>query len=303
MRLERTEPPEAGRFSGGPVSPRAGATLTKVMNEHEDLLSRLRAMGRRPVDSELAGRHLAAMAGAADGPVAVARPHGHRLKIVAAFTVGLLVGTTGLATAGALPNGAQEVAHHALGAVGVSVPHGDRYQGPECGGPVKNHGQYVRSQPKGSRAQAAASRCGKPLQAGQDGADDSGGRTAGPAAGCQGPPPWAGKGKPDQAAKDARKKACGDAADDNGDDQKGPAAPSAGTPGPAVETPTTAATTTTTTAPTQSPSTTATTATTTTTSTTAPGPGSHNDPTTTTATPGSGGSSTTVTSAASGLGS
>jgi RNA polymerase sigma-70 factor (ECF subfamily) len=36
----------------------------------------------------------------------------HRLRIVAAFAVGLVVGTSGLATAGALPDGAQEVAQH-----------------------------------------------------------------------------------------------------------------------------------------------------------------------------------------------
>src|SRR5207249_3594816 len=122
--------------------------------------------------------------------------------------------------AGALPNGAQEAAHHALGVVGVTVPHGDRYQGPECGGTVKNHGQYVRSQPKGQRAEAAASRCGKPVQAGQGGSDSSGDGAATPGAGCQGPPPWAGKGKPDQAAKEARKKACGNA---DGDDNEGKA--------------------------------------------------------------------------------
>src|SRR5205823_13524392 len=157
------------------------------------------------------------MAGAADDATAVIGPRRHRLKIVAAFTVGLMAGTTGLASAGALPNGAQEVAHHALGAVGVNVPHGDRYQGPECGGTVKNHGQYVRSQPKGNRAQAAASRCGKPLQAGEDGSDGAGGKTGGSAGGRPGPPPWAGEGKPDRAAKAARQKACGDAADHPGE--------------------------------------------------------------------------------------
>ena len=284
------------------------------MNEHEDLIARLRALGRKPVDAELAGRHLAAMAGVPDGPTPVARPGRHRLRIVAAFAAGLLAGTTGLATAGALPNGAQEVAHHALGAVGVNVPHGDRYQGPECGGPVKNHGQYVRSQPKGNRAQAAASRCGKPLQAGQGGADDADGGTAGPAGDCQGPPPWAGKGKPDQAAKDARKQACGHGSDE-GDDGEKPAAPNgAGAPGAAPPTPATTATepptmattapvtpttasTTTTTAPT---TTTTSPSSTTTTATTAPaGSGPHDETSTTTATTGPGGE-TTVTTRASG---
>jgi hypothetical protein len=194
------------------------------MNENEDLISRLRSLGRRPVDTGLATRHLAAMA--VPSQASASRRPTHRLRIVAAFAVGLLAGTSGLATAGALPNGAQEIAHTALGSVGVNVPHGDRYQGPECGGVVKNHGQYVRSQPKGSRATAAASPCGKPLQAGNgdDQSGDGNGDAPGKAAGCQGPPPWAGKGKPDQAAKDARKQACGDekAGDEKaGDDKAG----------------------------------------------------------------------------------
>jgi hypothetical protein len=185
------------------------------MNEHDDLISRLRAFGRRPVDPGLAARHLSAMAPS----LAAAPRQGHRVRVVAAFAVGLLAGTTGLATAGALPNGAQEIAHHTLGSVGVNVPHGDRYQGAECGGVVKNHGQYVRSQPKEDRAVAAASRCGKPLKAG---AGDGNGGAPEKSGDCQGPPPWAGKGKPDQAAKDARKQACGDhdADDEGGGDQK-----------------------------------------------------------------------------------
>lgn len=200
--------------------------LTKVMNEHDDLISRLRAFGRRPVDPDLAARHLSAMA--APTPADAPRRH-HRLRVVAAFAVGLLAGTTGLATAGALPNGVQEIAHTTLGSVGVNVPHGNRYQGPECGGTVKNHGQYVRSQPKGNRAAAAASRCGKPLGAG---ADDGNGGAPEKAGGCQGPPPWAGKGKPDKAAKDARKQACGDHDDEAGGDQKTGEGQTAPTPAP-----------------------------------------------------------------------
>jgi hypothetical protein len=206
-----------------------------MMNEHDDLISRLRAFGRRPVDAGLADRHLSAMAAPS---LADAPRSRHRLRVVAAFAVGLLAGTTGLATAGALPNGVQEIAHHTLGSVGVNVPHGDRYQGPECGGVVKNHGQYVRSQPKGDRAAAAASRCGKPLGAGagDDGSDDGNGGAPKKSGGCQGPPPWAGKGKPDQAAKDARKQACGDhdgdAEDEPGDDQKAGEGQTAPTPAP-----------------------------------------------------------------------
>src|SRR5687767_5068374 len=206
-------------FRSPAVSRKAPAALTRVMNENEDLISRLRAFGRRPVSSEVAGPHLAAMEEAVDAPGA--RVGAHRLKIVAAFVVGLMAGTSGLATAGALPNGAQEVAHRTFGAVGIKVPHGDRYWGPECAGEAKkNHGQYVRSQPKDKRAEAAASRCGKPVQAGDD--DGIGDGTG---AGCQGPPPWAGKGKPDAAAKAARKQACGQGKDEKSGDQKGSEAP------------------------------------------------------------------------------
>ena len=222
------------------------------MNENEDLISRLRAFGRRPVSPEVAGEHLAAMDGAAGSTGA--RVAGHRMKVVAAFVVGLVAGTSGLATAGALPDGAQEVAHRTFGAVGIKVPHGDRYWGQECAGEVKkNHGQYVRSQPKDKRAEAAASRCGKPVQAGVDSTGDGDGKGAG----CQGPPPWAGKGKPDEAAKAARKQACG-----QGNDEKGDEAPAPSTQAEPVET------TTTTLPPTTV--TTETTSTTTTTATTAP---------------------------------
>jgi hypothetical protein len=146
----------------------------------------------------------------------------NRMKIVAAFVVGLVAGTSGLATAGALPDGAQEAAHRTLGAVGVKVPHGDRYWGQECDGEVKkNHGQYVRSQPKDKRAEAAASRCGKRVQADAGDEDRSGGGD-GKGAGCQGPPPWAGKGRPDKAAKAARKQACGESKDEKDSDAPGP---------------------------------------------------------------------------------
>ena len=239
------------------------------MNENDDPITRLRALGRRPVDTHLASGHLAAMATTSG---AVSRPK-HRLRTVAAFAVGLVVGTSGLATAGALPHGAQEIAHRTLGSVGVKVPHGDRYQGEECGGVVKNHGQYVRSQPKGSRATAAKSRCGKRVQAGTgEDASDGNGQGAAKAAGCQGPPPWAGKGKPDQAAKDARKQACGDESDDDekaGDEQKAGSdapeapAPPAGAVTGAVPVPETTPTSDTT-------STSTTTSTTSTTATTAP---------------------------------
>jgi hypothetical protein len=124
------------------------------MDEHDDLIERLRRFGRRPVGDEVSAGHLAAIEASPGG--ARIRTGRQRLRIIAAFTVGLVAGTSGLATAGALPDGAQEVAHRTLGAVGINVPHGDRYWGQECAGEAKkNHGQYVRSQPKDKRAEAA----------------------------------------------------------------------------------------------------------------------------------------------------
>ena len=94
---------------------------------------------------------------------------GRRLRVGAALVAGLLVGGTGLAGAGAL-GPAQGVAHSALGRVGIDVP--DRHNGPECTdadgkriADLKNHGQYVRSQAKGDRSEAAKSKCGKPVHA------------------------------------------------------------------------------------------------------------------------------------------
>ena len=240
------------------------------MNENEDLIGRLRAFGRRPVSPDVAGTHLAAMDEAVGATGA--RVGSHRLKVVAAFVVGLVAGTSGLATAGALPDGAQEVAHRTFGAVGIKVPHGDRYWGQECAGEAKkNHGQYVRSQPKDKRAEAAASRCGKPVQAGAGDEDPTGGDGTG--AGCQGPPPWAGKGKPDEAAKAARKQACGQGKDDKDGEAPGPSTQAEPivppSPDPAGANPSTTEPTVETTTTTVPPST-ATTETTGTTTTTAP---------------------------------
>lgn len=150
------------------------------MTEHSDhrvdelsIEDRLRRLGGQPVDPSLASQHLTAMA-----DVAPARaPFGRRLRVGAALVAGLLVGGTGLASAGAL-GPAQGVAHSALGRVGISVPDHDRHNGPECtdedGNPIadlKNHGQYVRSQAKGDRSAAAKSNCGKKVKAVDPAAD------------------------------------------------------------------------------------------------------------------------------------
>jgi hypothetical protein len=75
--------------------------MSDVSGPHDDLTERLSALGRQPLDPSLASAHLTAMAGVAHAGSAwnsVTR----RLAIGFAFVVGLLVGTTGLATAGVL---------------------------------------------------------------------------------------------------------------------------------------------------------------------------------------------------------
>lgn len=147
------------------------------MDEHDDVIERLKALGRRPVDPALQSAHLTAMA--------AVRPRARwsRVRVAAAFLAGLLLGGSGLAAAGALPDPAQNVAHKAFAEVGVQVPQPERYHdAAECGDEVKaNHGAYVRDDK--SRAKTD---CGKPVKAGGD-------RPGGPSdrGPCQGPPPWA----------------------------------------------------------------------------------------------------------------
>ncbi len=130
------------------------------MEEHDPIVESLRSLGEQPVDPVTASRHLSRMAG-----VRARTSFSTKVKIGAALGIGLFVGGSGLATAGALPGPAQDVAHTVLSSVSVNVPGGpQRYNGPECGGTYKNHGQYVRTHtqdPNGGQ-----SRCGKPIQAG-----------------------------------------------------------------------------------------------------------------------------------------
>ena len=138
------------------------------MTEQDPLTDRLRDLGRQPVDPATSSRHLTAMAAAEGGRRRVST----KLKVGLAFAAGLLIGGTGLASAGALPAPAQNVAHSTLSKVGVDVPRGtERYNDPAVcgldpatGKPFRNHGQYV----KANKANPAAgeSRCGKPVKAG-----------------------------------------------------------------------------------------------------------------------------------------
>lgn len=198
------------------------------MDDHDDLTRRLRDLGRQPIEPSLQSAHLTAMASA--------RPRrlGSKLRVAGAFLAGLLVGGSGLAVAGALPDAAQNAAHNVFEQVGVQVPQPERYHDDAvCGTEVqKNHGQYVRDDKS-----LAQTECGKPTGAGaeaDEGADDdgevgkgNGGKSAGrkgPESSergpCQGPPPWAGKksmtAEAKAAAQRARAAECG--TDDSVDD-------------------------------------------------------------------------------------
>lgn len=196
------------------------------MDEHDDLLRRLRSLGTQPVDPARQSADLTAMAMARPTP-RIAR----KLRLAGAFLAGLMIGGTGLAAAEALPDPAQHVAHTVLGKVGVRVADPDRYHGVECGTEVKkNHGTYVRDD-----RSLAKSDCGKKLKAAEaggtegDGADGpatdgtapEGSGNDGPGNGgprgskvdkgpCQGKPAWAGNTSltPEQKAA-ARVAQCG----------------------------------------------------------------------------------------------
>jgi hypothetical protein len=172
--------------------------------EHDDLERRLTALGQHPLPPGLASQHLTRIA--TEG-----RPSrwSSKLRVGAAFLAGLLIGGSGLAAAGALPDPVQHAAHEALGSVGVDVPDPERYHGDECGDEVKrNHGAYVRDDHA-----LAQTGCGKPVGAAEGEDDERGPKEKGP---CQGPPPWAGKDKVDMtpeekaAAQAAREAECPD---------------------------------------------------------------------------------------------
>lgn len=137
------------------------------MTDHDALISRLHDLGSAPIDSATASQHLTA--------VAVA-PRGRdrkwlKAKVAGFLAAGVLVGGTGLASAGALPDAVQDKVSTLAAKVGLNLPKGTaRYSGAECGvdangEPIewRNHGQYMKSLPKDQRAAAEGSKCGKPL--------------------------------------------------------------------------------------------------------------------------------------------
>jgi hypothetical protein len=208
------------------------------MND-DDLIRRLRDLGTRPVDTSLASRHLTALAEATTAG-RVPRRRVTRVKVAAAFAAGLLLGGTGLASAGALPDGVQEVAHQTLGQVGIDVPPGkERYNDPAVcpGGPYRNHGEYVRTHP--DDPEAGRSPCGKPVKSvTKDGSPDGPGN---------GTPKGRGVGK----AK-GQKKPKPDRAQEKGSNDPSPPPTTESTLAPANPPPTTTSTTTTSTTTTTS---------------------------------------------------
>lgn len=176
------------------------------MDDHDDLVQRLRTLGTQPIDPAHQSADLTAMAGVR--PLRSRRP---KLRAAAAVTAGLLVASTGLAAADVLPDPAQHTAHTVLARVGVDVPNPARYyDAGECGATEKkNHGAYVRDDKA-----LAKSECGKPVHAADPG-DDEGPKPPKAEKGpCQGKPSWAGDkslDKEDRAAAIAARKAeCGD---------------------------------------------------------------------------------------------
>jgi hypothetical protein len=104
-------------------------------------------------------------------PSTAARSKMHRGKIGALVVVGAMVGSTGLAAAGALPEAAQDAFAHVLDKVGITVPAGNGHPaspGEDLSGaetPTEAHGLV-----KGAETSSAAS--GGKSQAGQHGSAD-----------------------------------------------------------------------------------------------------------------------------------
>jgi hypothetical protein len=208
--------------------------------DHDELIARLGGLAE-PIHPARQASDLAAMAAAVTPRRGL---FATKLRVAAAFLAGLLLGSTGLAAADALPDPAQHVAHQVLDRVGVQVPDPERYHGPECGPTAKrNHGAYVRDDHA-----LAQTECGKKAKAAgtEDEADGRGAGKVKAAKGpCQGKPPWAGSTMTSEqkaAAQAEREAAC---PDDEAEVEDEAAELDAGTPVPEATTTTAAPTTTT----------------------------------------------------------
>lgn len=126
----------------------------------DEITDRLRRMGDQPIDPATQSAHLTALAS-----TPAASTVRHKMQVAGALLAGLLIGGTGLAAAGALPDSAQEAAHSTLARVGLKVPKGHDRVTEGCdtdanGDPYKNHGQYVKAHK--DDPDASKSDCGKP---------------------------------------------------------------------------------------------------------------------------------------------
>lgn len=178
------------------------------MNEdlelQDELSDRLRALGQRPIEPALQSHHLTAIA-SVEPATALRGLLASRLKLGAALLGGILIGATGLTTAGAL-GPLQPIAATAVEAVTpVAVPGGPtekakeakeakekakaeaavvRYFGSECNvlgvTAARNHGLYIKALREAGATKeqlktAATSDCGKPV-ARIGGTDDESGK-------------------------------------------------------------------------------------------------------------------------------
>lgn len=86
--------------------------------DHDEIVSRLRSLGHKPVDTGTANRHMSFLGAAEPVPVKTRR----RPMMVGALLAGALLGGTGLAAAlpGSLPDQASSVAKGALSAVNLA---------------------------------------------------------------------------------------------------------------------------------------------------------------------------------------
>jgi hypothetical protein len=240
--------------------------------EHAELAERLRALGQTPVDPAVASAHYSAMAAEQTVPRhRPARARFGRARVAAAFAAGLVLGGTGLASAGALGHAPQNTVANAAAHVGLDLPGGTPRSADGCGGQTyKNHGAFV------SQGGDPHSPCGKPLPStdkpdkstdkpdksdGTDQGDETPG--AGAPNGC-GKPPWAGRGnhaKKTPAAVAARRAACNDSTDteDNAPTTTAATTTTLAPTGTTTTAPTTTTTQTTTTSTTSAPTTTTTT--------------------------------------------
>ncbi len=171
-----------------------------------------------------------------------------RAKVAAAFAAGLVLGSTGLASAGAFGSTPQTVVANAANHVGLDLPGGTPRSTDGCGGKTyKNHGQFV------SQGGDPHSPCGKPLKsAGKhhkhtDTPDNADNRDKTPGGGHDkgcGKPPWAGKGNHDKktpAAVAAHRAACGEDGNDTEHEAPAPAPGAVAPKAPATTTTTTTA--------------------------------------------------------------